>query len=123
VPKYTLFVDMDFTAPHQLSFENGTQEPLHEHKWKVCIAVSSEQLNKDELVIDFEELKCLTKSILRGFQGQRLESLAIFENRNVSAETVARTLYDQLSPKLPDTVRLDFIEITEAPDCRARYTP
>ena len=87
------------------------------------MAASSEQLDKDELVIDFEELKYLTESILRGFQGQRLESLGIFENRNVSAEMLARTLYDELAPKLPNTVRLDFIEITEAPGCRARYTP
>ena len=118
---YTLFVDMTFTAQHQLSFEGGVQEPLHEHDWKVCVAVSSEQLNKDELVIDFEDLKCLTQNILRDFQGQRLESLPIFENRNVSAEMLARTLYDQLSPKLPHPVRLDFIEVTEAPGCRARY--
>ena len=120
---YTLFIDMTCTAQHQLSFESGVQEPLHEHDWKVCVAVSSERLNENELVIDFEEVKCLTQSVLRDFQGQRLESLGIFENRNVSAETLARTLYDQLSPKLPHPVRLDFIEITEAPGCRARYTP
>jgi 6-pyruvoyl-tetrahydropterin synthase len=120
---YTLFVDMAFTAQHQLSFEDGTQEPLHEHDWKVCVAVSSDRLNKDELVIDFEELKCLTESILQGLRGQRLESLGIFESRNVSAEMLTRTLYDQLAPKLPDTVRLDYIEVTEAPGCRARYTP
>lgn len=120
---YRLSVDMLFTAQHQLSFEGGVQEPLHEHHWKVSVAVSSEQLNKDALVIDFEELKCLTQSILQGFQGQRLESLPIFENGNVSAEMLARILCDQLVPKLPHSVRLDFVEITEAPGCRARYSP
>jgi len=114
---------MAFTAQHQLSFGNGAHEPLHEHDWKVCVAVSSERLDKNELVIDFEELKCLTESILQGFQGQRFESLPIFKNRNVSAETLARTLYDQLAPKLSRTIRLDFIEVTEAPGCRARYAP
>ena len=123
MPTYTLFVDMAFTAQHQLSLENGAQEPLHEHEWKVCVAVSSEQLDKDDLVIDFEELKCMSESILHGFRGQRLETLGIFENRNVSAEMLARTLYDQLVPKLPDIIRLDFIEVTEAPGCRARYAP
>lgn len=123
MPAYTLFVDMTFTAQHQLSFADGTQEPLHEHDWKVCAAISSEQLNEDDLVIDFEEVKCFMGNILHDYQGQRLESLGIFENHNVSAETVARTLYEQLAPKLPCTVRLDFIEITEAPGCRARYTP
>ena len=123
MPVYTLFVDMSFKAQHQLSFEDGIQEPLHEHNWKVSVAVSSDRLNKDDLVINFEELKCMLESILRDFQGQRLESLGIFEQRNVSAETVTRTLYDQLAPKLPRTIRLDFVEITEAPGCRARYTP
>ena len=120
---YTVFVDMTFKAQHQLSFVDGTQEPLHEHDWNVCVAVSSEQLSKDELVMDFEELKCLTESILQGFQGQRLESLGIFENRNVSAEMLARNLYEQLAPKLPHVVRLDYVEVTEAPGCRERYAP
>ena len=79
------------------------------------MAVSSDRLNKDELVIDFEELKCLTESVLQGLRGQRLESLGIFESRNVSAEMLTRTLYDQLAPNLilPEhTVRLDYIEVT-----------
>jgi 6-pyruvoyltetrahydropterin/6-carboxytetrahydropterin synthase len=120
---YTLFVEMNFKAQHQLSFSDGTQEPLHEHDWKVCAAVSSDRLDEDELVIDFEELKSLLSGILQDLRGQRLESLGIFEHLNVSAETVARTLYDQLAPKLPNTVWLESIEITEAPGCRVRYAP
>jgi 6-pyruvoyltetrahydropterin/6-carboxytetrahydropterin synthase len=120
---YTLFVDMNFKAQHQLSFADGTQEPLHEHDWKVCAAVSCDRLDADELVIDFEELKSLLSGILQELRGQRLESLGIFEHLNVSAETVARTLYARLAPKLPSTVRLESIEVTEAPGCRARYTP
>ena len=120
--RYTISVDMSFTAQHQLTLEDGRQEPLHEHDWKVCVAVSSGQLNKNEVVIDFEELKCLTEMILREFQGQRLGSLGIFENRNVSAELVARIIYEQLAPQLPDTVKLDHVGVTEAPGCHARYT-
>ena len=119
---YTVLVDMEFQASHQLSFSDGSQEPLHEHDWGVRVAVSSQQLNKDELVIDFEEIKCLVDGVLQGFRGQRLESLGIFEHRNVSAEIVARVVYDELAPKLPDDVRLDFVEVTEAPGCCARYT-
>ncbi|MHC4854920.1 MAG: 6-pyruvoyl trahydropterin synthase family protein [Planctomycetota bacterium] len=120
---YTLFVDMNFKAQHQLSFADGTQEPLHEHDWKVCAAVSCDRLDANELVIDFEELKSLLSGILQELRGQRLESLGIFEHLNISAETVARTLYARLAPKLPSTVRLESIEVTEAPGCRARYSP
>ncbi|MHC4290945.1 MAG: 6-pyruvoyl trahydropterin synthase family protein [Planctomycetota bacterium] len=120
---YTLFVDMDFKAQHQLSFADGTQEPLHEHNWNVCATVSAKELDDNELIIDFEELKSMLSSILQDLRGQRLESLGAFEHRNVSAETLARTLYNELAPKLPRTVRLDSIEVTEAPGCRARYSP
>ena len=120
---YTLFVEMNFKAQHQLSFADGTQEPLHEHDWKVCAEVSGHRLDNDELLIDFEELKSMLSSILQEMRGQRLESLGIFEHLNVSAETVARTIYDQLAPKLPRTVRLNSIEVTEAPGCRVRYAP
>ena len=119
---YTLSVEMDFTAQHQLTFEDGTQEPLHQHDWKVCVSVSSDHLDRNELVMDFEYLKTLLDTLLQDFRGQRLESLGIFENRNVSAETLARTLYEELAPKLPDIVWLDSVEVTEAPGCRARYT-
>jgi 6-pyruvoyltetrahydropterin/6-carboxytetrahydropterin synthase len=112
---------MKFKAQHQLSFVDGTQEPLHAHDWNVCAAVSSDRLDENEMVIDFEELKSMLSSILQDLRGERLESLGTFEHRNVSAETVARTLYDRLAPKLPRTVRLDWIEVTEAPGCRARY--
>ncbi|MCI0498558.1 MAG: 6-carboxytetrahydropterin synthase [Planctomycetales bacterium] len=120
---YTIFVDMTFKARHQLTFEDGTQEPLHEHDWKVCAAVSADRLNKEEMVIDFEELKSLLEGILRDFRGGQLTSMGVFENRNPSAENLARIVYAQLAPKLPNTVRLSFVEITEAPGCRARYIP
>lgn len=120
---YTIFVEMPFKAQHQLTFEDGTQEPLHEHQWKVCAAVSGEKLNKEDTVIDFEELKSLLDNILQDFQGQRLEALGIFEHRNVSAETLACTIYNQLAPQLPNTVVLTYIDVTESPGCRARYRP
>lgn len=119
---YSISVEMGFTAQHQLKFESGTQEPLHEHDWKVCASVSSERLDKNDLVMDFEYLKSLLDVLLQDFRGQRLESLGFFENRNVSAEHLAVMLYKDLAPKLPDSVRLDFIEVTEAPGCKARYS-
>jgi 6-pyruvoyltetrahydropterin/6-carboxytetrahydropterin synthase len=120
---YTIFVEMSFKAQHQLTFDDGTQEPLHEHDWKVCAAVCSQRLNKEEIVVNFEELKSLLKSTLRDFTDQQLESMGVFEHRNASAENLACILYNQLAPRLPNTVRLSFVEVTEAPGCRARYTP
>ena len=119
---YTIFLDTSFRAEHQLSFTNGTQEPLHEHDWKVSVAVSSPKLDKDDLVIDFEELKALLEGILIDFRGRRLETVGFFEQRNASAENVAHIIYEKIAPKLPDTVKLQHVEVTEAAGCRARYS-
>lgn len=112
---------MTFTAAHQLMFSDGNQEPLHDHDWNARAAVSSKTLNGDGLVIDFEELKVQLQTILADLRGRQLESLEIFENQNVSAEVLAKVLFDRLAPKLPAPVKLDYIEVTEAPGCRARY--
>lgn len=119
---YTIQLETSFSAQHQLTYSNGKQEPLHEHDWKVCVGISAERLNEEELVMDFEELQSLLDTILQDFRGQRLETVGYFENRNTSAENVARIIYDLLAPKLPDTVHLDFAEVTEAVGCRARFS-
>ncbi|MHC5083855.1 MAG: 6-pyruvoyl trahydropterin synthase family protein [Planctomycetota bacterium] len=119
---YTIFLDTSFRAQHQLSFTDGTQEPLHEHNWGVSVAVSSPKLDTDDLVIDFEELKTLLEGILLDFRGQRLETVGYFEQRNASAENVAHIIFEKIAPMLPDTVKLEYVEVTEAPGCRARFS-
>ncbi len=118
---FTILLDTEFNASHQLTFADGTQEPMHEHTWKVCVSVSAEKLDEDDLVMDFEELKLILESILQDFRGQPLETIGLFEHRNTSAENLAQILYKEVAPKLPDTVHLDYLEVTEAPHCRARY--
>lgn len=119
---YTIFIKTAFTAEHQLTFSNGQKEPLHEHEWKVCVAVSAEKLNAEDLVMDFEELKLLLESTLQDFRHRRLETIPLFEQRNASAENVAAIIHQQIAPKLADDVRLDYVEVTEAAGCRARYS-
>lgn len=119
---FTLFIESTFTAQHQLTLSDGQQEPLHEHDWQVCVAVSAEKPGPDGMVMDFEELKLLLESLLQEFRDQRLETNPLFEQQNASAENVAHILFRQIQPKLPDTVRLDYVEVTEAPNCRARFS-
>ncbi|MCE5186399.1 MAG: 6-carboxytetrahydropterin synthase [Planctomycetaceae bacterium] len=118
---FTILYETSFQASHQLKYSGGEPEPLHEHDWKVCAAITSERLNRDELVMDFDGLKALLNSILQEFRDRRLETLGCFQQRNASAESVAQVLYEQLAPRLPNTVRLDYVEVMEAPGCRARY--
>lgn len=118
---YTLIINAGFQAQHQLRYPDR-QEPLHEHDWNVEVAVSSDRLDANELVMDFEELRLLLEAALAGFRGQQLETLEVFEYLNASAEKVASTLFSLLKPHLPADIRLDYVQVTEAPGCRARYS-
>lgn len=118
---FIILYEATFAASHQLTYKSGPQESLHEHEWHVCAAISTERLNNDELVMDFNDLKSLMDNILQDFREQRLETLGFFSRRNASAESVAQILYEQLAPRLPNTVRLEYVEVMEAPGCRARY--
>lgn len=119
---YTVVVKLDFTASHQLTLGDGTQEPLHEHRWHVEAAVEAEQLDKLGLVMDFHKLETHLRNIVDKLSGSQLEQTGYFGDRNSSAETVAKYVYDLLGPKIPAGRRLCWVQVTEAPGCKARYS-
>jgi 6-pyruvoyltetrahydropterin/6-carboxytetrahydropterin synthase len=119
---YTVIVETTFNAQHQLTLLGGTKEPLHRHNWKVACAVSSRTLDKMGLAIDFNRLKAMIDSIAAELEGEQLESVSIFKNMNSSAENMAEYIYNRLEKMLAANVKLEYIEVTEAPHCRARYS-
>ena len=58
---YRLKIIDSFSAAHQLLGYAGNCESLHGHNWKVEVQVRGEQLNDIGILIDFKELKRLTK--------------------------------------------------------------
>jgi len=118
---YTVIIETTFNASHQLTLLNGSKEPLHRHKWKVETAISGDKLDKMGLLIDFNRLKIMVESITAGLTGTQLEKTPDFAHINSSAENVARFIYERLEKSLDRGLMLDYIEVTEAPGCRARY--
>jgi len=118
---FTITIEITFTARHQLTATDGGKEPLHSHDCGVRAAVSAERLDEMGLVCDFNDLKAKLKEITAPFNGPQLEELACFQDINASAENVAKYIYDKLEPLLPCHTKLQYIEVTEAPGCRAKY--
>ena len=120
---FTITVETEFNASHQLTLPDGSVEELHEHCFKVRAAVSAQTLDKMDVVMDFHLLKQQLDEILAPLVGQNLEEVEYFIDAgiNASAETVARYIHEQLSPKLADNAALEFIEVMEHPDCWAKY--
>lgn len=120
---YWIIVEAGFEASHQLTFADGTQEALHGHLWQVTAGVYAAALNREGLVMDFVELQKILNKALTPFSGQILEKIAVFSKINASAEAVAKALFDAVAPQIKLPACLGYIEVTEAPGCRARYQP
>jgi 6-pyruvoyltetrahydropterin/6-carboxytetrahydropterin synthase len=119
---YTVIVETTFEAQHQLTLGGGKKEPLHGHNWMAACAVSAYKVDAMGLAFDFNRLKAMLDGIVAELKGGRLEDTTIFKNVNSSAENVAEYVYNRLEKMLGQNVKLEYVEITEAPHCRARYS-
>ena len=119
---FTVIVETTFTAVHQLAFADGAKEPKHSHDWRVEAAVAAEKLDDAGLVCDFNELKAKLDQTTAPFEKAELEELECFKGINASAENVAKYIYDSFASQLPPQVTLEYIIVTEAAFCRAKYS-
>lgn len=120
---YELTISSSFVADHQLDMPGAGLEPLHGHDWKVAVSVAGERLGSDDMLVDFEALRNRLQTLLATLQGRNLNDLPEFEACNPSAERVADHIAAGMAAGLPAGVRLAWVEVEEAPGCRARYRP
>jgi 6-pyruvoyltetrahydropterin/6-carboxytetrahydropterin synthase len=118
---FTIIVETEFFAEHQLGMPDGNKEPLHGHRWKVTAAVAAEALDSAGLAFDFHRLKDILDKIIRPLAGRKLEECEPFGRVNASAENVARYIFDRLTGQIMPPVQLCWVEVTEADGCKVRY--
>lgn len=118
---FTISVETQFLASHQLIMADGSKEPVHRHKWLVSADVSSGKLDAAGVVIDFRALKSALDSIVAEFDNVMLNNIDYFGRNGPSAENVARYIYEKLAPRLPKAVKLAGITVAEEPGCSARF--
>jgi 6-pyruvoyltetrahydropterin/6-carboxytetrahydropterin synthase len=109
-----------FTASHQLRLYDGSLEELHEHRWSVKVTVSAAELDSIGVVMDFHDLERRIHSVIAPFEGRRLNDLPAFAAINPSAENVAVHIARNLT--LPETVRLESVEVWETPENSAVFS-
>jgi 6-pyruvoyltetrahydropterin/6-carboxytetrahydropterin synthase len=97
---YEVKIISDFAAAHNLRNFRGKCEALHGHNWKVEVVLRGTELNESGVLIDFGEVKQVTRELLAGVDHLYLNDLPFFKEHNPSSENIARYLFDQLADRL-----------------------
>jgi len=123
--KWRLTIDEAFCASHQLRNYNGKCEHLHGHNFGVSVEVEGSELDAAvEILVDFGELKRLTREAVDSLDHAHLNDLPAFAQRNPSSENIARHLYQQIKAGLAELaphVQLRSVSVSEKGSSRAMY--
>jgi 6-pyruvoyltetrahydropterin/6-carboxytetrahydropterin synthase len=119
---YRLTIHTSFAAAHCLTHYQGDCENLHGHNWKVEVAVTTSELDKAGLGIDFKILKSETNALLKTLDHKYLNDLSPFLENSPSSENIARYLFIELSNKFNNgKVKLEMVTVWESDFASASY--
>ncbi|MFQ6132126.1 MAG: 6-carboxytetrahydropterin synthase QueD [Armatimonadota bacterium] len=123
---YELTVSMEFQAAHQLRDYEGKCARLHGHNYRLEVAVASEELNEQGLVMDFNDLKARMRRVLEAFDHQHLNEVEPFSSesgQNPTCENLARVLYERLAEQMSDpSVRVSRVRLWETASSAVTYS-
>jgi len=115
---YNIKVEAYFSSAHFLRNYKGKCEELHGHNWKIEAVVEDEELDKAGMVIDFKDLKMELNKILDKLDHKCLNNFAYFKKVNPTSENIARYIYKNLKPEIPN---LKLITVWESHNSCASY--
>ncbi len=118
---FRVSVETTFQASHRVGRPDGSPEPEHKHTWLATVAVSNDRLDSNGFAVDFDFLKKLLDEVVGAFDQGSIGQVDYFSGTGSSAENVARYIYEQLEPRLPRKIHLEYVEVDEQAGCRARF--
>ena len=121
---YQVSIEQHFDAAHFLRGYQGKCEALHGHRFRVVAKVEASGIDEVGMAYDFAELKGHLRDILSRLDHTCLNDVPPFDKINPSSENIARTIYNELKPKLAGApVVLASVEVWESPESRVAYIP
>jgi len=146
MPVYRVRKIFKLPIGHRLSKHAGLCKNIHGHNIRCEIQISCSELNLNDMVVDFHDIKTIVSAILERFDhavlinnsdkefrkfahqfGVRTIILECYDDANVdpTAEVLARYLFQHISTEFqsynPKLV-LDFVRIWENDDGMAEYS-
>lgn len=96
---YEVKIITDFAAAHNLRNFRGKCENLHGHNWKVEVVLRGRALDESGVLIDFGEVKRVTRDLLLELDHHYLNDIPFFQSNNPSSENIARYLFLRLAER------------------------
>ena len=97
---FEVYIETFFSSAHKLENYKGKCENLHGHNWKIGVLSKSKKLNSEEMVIDFNVLKEITKKCLSEIDHKYLNDIKYFKTYQPTAENIAKYLHKKISNQL-----------------------
>ena len=120
---YNVSVQGHFSAAHSLREYEGKCEALHGHNWQVEVSVSSEELDKIGMVVDFKIVKKALKEVSALLDHKHLNEVEYFKTTNPTSENIAKFIFDQLKNEIRDTrYEIREVSVWETPNSKATYS-
>ena len=120
---YEIYISLSFGAAHRLRDYQGKCENLHGHNWKIEVRVGAAALDKLGMVMDFHELKALTRQVIEELDHHYLnEDVAYFKKVNPSSENLAYYIFNELKPLIPSGRELVSVTVYESDNASATYS-
>ena len=98
---FSIKVEAYFSSAHNLRGYKGKCEDLHGHNWKIEAVVSSDELDKIGMLLDFKFLKMKLNKILDKLDHKYLNKIPYFKKVNPTSENIAKYIYQALKRQAP----------------------
>jgi 6-pyruvoyltetrahydropterin/6-carboxytetrahydropterin synthase len=121
---YEVTIIKSFSAAHMLTENDGKNEELHGHNFKVELTVAGNDLDKSGILIDFREVKNWLSEVLYNLDHKYLNELFFFKEINPSSENIAKYIYEEMKLKLKIAeVKVARVKVRETEDAAVTYIP
>ncbi|MFN3411404.1 MAG: 6-carboxytetrahydropterin synthase QueD [Exilispira sp.] len=118
---FRVVINDNFSSAHFLRNYKGKCENLHGHNYKIEIFVLSENLNNDEMVIDFTELKKIVKDILQDIDHKLINEIDFFKQNNPTSENIAFYLFNEINKRLKEGFKNLILEKVRVWETERQY--
>lgn len=117
---FEILVKDKFDAAHNLmkAGVNKSCENLHGHCYNVDVVFRCYELNEVGMAIDFTVAKQALRKVINKLDHKYLNELEPFENRNTTAECIARYIYHEIKE---DIQEIYSVSVWESANSCATY--